>query len=61
MINDLNKYKKIEIDLNDLQAKHVEMEKNLNTKLDDLTRQRDQLIEQIQHYEQLQNKREQEE
>ena len=61
MINDLNKYKKIEIDLNQLQEKHVEMEKNFNTKLDDLTHQRDQLIEQIQHYEQLQNKHEQEE
>lgn len=66
MINDLNKYKKIEKDLNILQDKHIQLEKDLNSKLNDLTHQRDelkksydQLNEQIQYYEQLQNKYEQ--
>ena len=60
MTNDLNKYKKIDKDLSALRSKHVELEKNLNTKLDVVTQQRDdlqksyeKLNEQIQQYEQM--------
>ncbi len=60
MIADINKYKKIEKDLNRLQTKHTELEKNFNLKLNDLTQQRDnlqkssdQLKEKVQQFEQL--------
>jgi len=60
MIADINKYKKIEKDLNRLQTKHHELEKNFNLKLNDLTQQRDnlqkscdQLKEKVQQFEQL--------
>ena len=43
LINDLNKYKKIEKDLQSLQSKHQELETNFNSKLTNLTEQRDQL------------------
>jgi len=42
-MNDLNKYKKIDRDLNNLQTKHSELEKNLTEKLNNLIDERDQL------------------
>jgi len=60
MIADINRYKKIDKDLSTLQQKHKELEKNSNSKLNDLIHQRDdlqkscdQLREKIQQYEQL--------
>lgn len=51
LINDLNKYKKIEKDFQSFQEKHLELENNFHSKLTDLTEQRDhlrQLTEQLQ-------------
>jgi len=60
MIADINRYKKIDKDLSTLQQKHKELEKNSNSKLNDLIHQRDelqkscdQLREKLQQYEQL--------
>ena len=43
LVNDLNKYKKMEKDLQSLQEKHLELENNFQSKLTDLTEQRDHL------------------
>jgi uncharacterized coiled-coil DUF342 family protein len=60
MTADLNKYKKIDKDLLTLRQKHNELEQNLNSKLNDLIQERDnlkksydELKEQVQQYEQI--------
>ncbi|CAF3208425.1 unnamed protein product [Rotaria sp. Silwood2] len=60
MLEDLNKYKKIDKDLSLFQKKSNELKENLNTKLNNITQQRDdlektreKLEEKIQQYGQL--------
>jgi chromosome segregation ATPase len=60
MANDINKYKKIEKDLNTLQINYNELEKGLNLKLNNIIHQRDnlqrscdELKDKTQEYEQL--------
>jgi SMC interacting uncharacterized protein involved in chromosome segregation len=63
MIADINKYKKLDKELTNLRQQHSELEKNFNSKITEITNQRDelktqydQLKEKIQQYEQLQIK-----
>ncbi|CAF0864206.1 unnamed protein product [Rotaria sordida] len=63
MIADINKYKKLDKELTNLRQKHNELDKNLNSKINEISHQRDelrthcgQLKEQVQEYEQLQLK-----
>ncbi len=63
MIADINKYKKLDKELTSLRQKHTELEKNFNSKITEITDQRDelqsgydQLKEKVQQYEQLQIK-----
>jgi hypothetical protein len=60
MIGDINKYKKLDKESTTLRQKQHELEKSLNSKLTDITRQRDELKaycdqskEKVQQYEQL--------
>ncbi|CAF3748739.1 unnamed protein product [Rotaria magnacalcarata] len=60
MIDDLNKYKKIDKDLGTIRQKHKELKNNLNSKLDEVSNERDklekygdQLNRKIQQYEPL--------
>jgi DNA repair exonuclease SbcCD ATPase subunit len=63
MIADINKYKKLDKELTSLRQKHTELENNFNSKITEITDQRDalqseydQLKEKVQQYEQLQIK-----
>jgi predicted nucleic acid-binding Zn-ribbon protein len=63
MIADINKYKKLDKELTNLRQQHQVLEKDFNSKIENITHQRDglqvhcdQLKEKIQQYEQLQIK-----
>ena len=63
MIADINKYKKLDKELADLRQKHSELEKNLNSKIAEVTCERDklqaycdQLKAKVQQYKELQIK-----
>jgi DNA repair exonuclease SbcCD ATPase subunit len=60
MIADINKYRKLDKELTSLRQKHDELDKNLNSKINEITLERDelqitcdQLKEKVQQYEQL--------
>jgi chromosome segregation ATPase len=60
MIADINKYKKLDKELTNLRQKHNELEKELNSKINQITHQRDELKancdtlkDKIQQYEKL--------
>jgi hypothetical protein len=66
MIADINKYKKLDKELTNLRQKHIDLEKNSNSKITEITNQRDelqiqynQLKEKLQQYEELKIKYEQ--
>ena len=66
MISDINKYKKLDKELTSLRQKHSELEKSFNTKIAEITTERDELEvqykqskEQVEKYEELQKKYEQ--
>jgi uncharacterized coiled-coil DUF342 family protein len=60
MIADINKYKKLDKELTNLRQKHNELEKELNSKINHITHERDELKancdklkEKVQQYEKL--------